>query len=84
MTDQEKIRILQQELRDLEEENTVLRNGPKPPPSTTARHEVEALIFEVRRLKNEVQRCEAQLREYQRKMRVLLEEYHRTTPPESP
>ncbi len=80
MTDQEKIRTLQQELRDLEEENTSLRNEPKPPPSTTARHEVESLIFEVRRLKAQVLRCERLLKEYQGKLHDVVVDYHSKRP----
>jgi len=53
---------------------------PEPPPSTTARHEVESLIFEVRRLKAKVASCEALLKQYQSKLTDLLSEYHRSRP----
>ncbi len=80
MTGQEKIEILQQQLRELEQENTALRNPPKPPPATTARHEVEALIFQVRALKAKVAACEALLREYQSQMRKAVGEFHASRP----
>ena len=80
MTDQEKIEILQQELRELEQENTALRNPPKPPPATTARHEVEALIFQVRALKAKVAACEALLREYQTQMQGVVSDYYSKRP----
>tara|TARA_B100001250_G_scaffold318581_1_gene281235 strand:+ start:584 stop:772 length:189 start_codon:yes stop_codon:yes gene_type:complete len=55
-------------------------NNPKPPPSTTARHEIEKLIFEIRRLKAKVAACEALLREYQSQMQKVVGEYHATRP----
>ncbi len=53
---------------------------PEPPPSHTARHEVESLIFEVRRLKAKVASCEALLKEYQSKLFDLVSDYHRSRP----
>ena len=53
---------------------------PEPPPSTTARHEVEKLIFEVRRLKAKVAACEALLREYQSQMHSVVSEYYSKRP----
>jgi len=53
---------------------------PEPPPSTTARHEVEKLIFEVRRLKAKVAACEALLREYQTQMQRVVGEYYSKRP----
>ncbi len=53
---------------------------PEPPPSTTARHEVEKLIFEIRRLKAKVAACEALLREYQAKMQQVVVDYYATRP----
>jgi len=79
MTDKEKIETLQKELRRLEEENTLLRS-PKPPPSTKARHEVEALIFQVRALKAKVAACEALLREYQAQMHDTVKDFYRRHP----
>ena len=49
---------------------------PKPPPATTARHEVEALIFQVRALKAKVAACERLLREYQSKLHEVVVDYH--------
>ena len=80
MTDEEKIELLQRELRQLEEENTTLRGNRKPPPSSTARHEVEALIFQVRALKAKVAACEALLREYQSQMRQVVVDFHASRP----
>ena len=55
-------------------------NSPKPPPSTTARHEVEKLVFEIRRLKAKVAACEALLREYQTQMQKVVSDYHASRP----
>lgn len=49
---------------------------PEPPPSTTARHEIEKLIFEIRRLKAKVAACEALLREYQSQMHKVIVDFH--------
>ncbi len=53
---------------------------PEPPPTTTARHEIEKLIFEIRRLKAKVAACEALLREYQSQMRQVVVDFHATRP----
>ena len=55
-------------------------NDSKPPPITTARHEVEKLIFEIRRLKAKVAACEALLREYQSQMQQVVFDYHSNRP----
>ncbi len=81
MTDKEKIEILQRELRTLEQENTQLRKRPLPPPSSTARLEVEALIFEIRRLKTQVDRCEEELKRYQARIRELTDSFWARNPP---
>jgi len=57
---------------------------PEPPPSTTARHEVEALIFQVRALKAKVAACEALLREYQTQLRKVVVDYHDKHLPRKP
>ncbi len=53
---------------------------PKPPPSTTARHEIEALIFQVRALKAKVAACERLLREYQSQLHDTVKEFYRGQP----
>ncbi len=53
---------------------------PKPPPSTTARHEIEKLIFEIRRLKAKVAACEALLREYQAQIQGVVSDYYSKRP----
>ncbi len=53
---------------------------PEPPPSTTARHEIEKLIFEIRRLKAKVAACEALLREYQTQMQGVVSDYYSKRP----
>ena len=84
MTDEETIKVLQKELRDLEEENTALRDAPKPPPSSTARHEVERLIFQVTQLRAQVERCQRELKGYQARIRELTREFYDRNPPKSP
>ncbi len=56
------------------------KSKPSPPPSTTARHEIETLIFEIRRLKAKVAACEALLREYQAQMHSVVSEYYAKRP----
>ncbi len=80
MTDEEKIKLLQRELRKLEEENTTLRGSRNSPPAATARHEVEALIFQVRALKAKVAACEALLKEYQSQLHNTVKQYYRDQP----
>lgn len=52
----------------------------KPPPVTTARHEVERLIFQIRALKSKVAACEALLRQYQSQMHDAVKDYYRRNP----
>ena len=84
MDDHNLIADLQREIRALEEENTALRAPPKPPPATTARHEVERLVFQIAELRTQVQRCERQLRAYQSRIRSLTEDFYRRHGPGSP
>ena len=83
MKDDEKVEILQKELRALEEENTRLRQV-MPPPANTAHHEVERLIFQVRQLHAQVERCESMLRHYQERIRDLTSDFYRRHPPKAP
>ncbi len=53
---------------------------PEPPPSATARHEIEKLIFEIRRLKAKVAACEALLREYQAQIQGVVSDYYSKRP----
>ena len=87
MTDIQVIRLLQKELRDLETENTKLREQMSRPPSEALQTEFEKLIFEFRKLRNDVERSEKQLKEYQRRMRELIDSHyavHKRRQPTSP
>ena len=81
MNDDELIKELQSQIRELETENTRLR---EPPPQSTARHQVEALIFEVKRLHAQVERCESLLKAYQQKMREVTDDFWARNPPRRP
>ena len=57
---------------------------PQPPPSTTARHEVERLLFQIKQLHAQVKRCESLLRQYQSRIRDLTSDYYARLPPRKP
>ena len=87
MTDKEMIKILQKELRSLESENTQLREKMSKPPSPLLQSEFEKLVFELKGLRAQVNRSEVQLREYQRRMRELIDSHyavHKRRQPTSP
>lgn len=87
MTDKEMIKELQKELRSLESENTQLREKMTSGPSPVLQAEFEKLVFEMKTLRAQVSRAEAQLRDCQRRMRELIDSHysvHKRRQPTSP